>query len=85
VQLIELIAASARRQLENIVENDPELLVLWQGIDLAMASMRGILRFGLISDPRGFDAINDYDFRDWFANQWRFGALTGVALHPRRL
>lgn len=65
VQLIELIAASARRQLENIVENDPELLVLWQGIDLAMASMRGILRFGLISDPRGFNAINDYDFRDW--------------------
>ena len=65
VQLIELIAASARRQLETIVENDPELLVLWQGIDLAMASMRGILRFGLISDPRGFDAINDYDFRDW--------------------
>ncbi len=65
VQLLELIAASARRQLETIVENDPELLVLWQGIDLAMASMRGILRFGLISDPRGFDAINDYDFRDW--------------------
>jgi len=64
-QLLELIAASARRQLEAIVENDPELLVLWQGIDLAMASMRGILRFGLVSDPRGFDAINDYDFRDW--------------------
>ena len=30
-----------------------------------MASMRGILRFGLVSDPRGFDAINDYDFREW--------------------
>ena len=39
--------------------------MLWQGIDLAMASMRGILRFGLVSDPRGFDAINDYDFREW--------------------
>jgi uncharacterized protein with NAD-binding domain and iron-sulfur cluster len=64
-QLLELVAASARRQLEAIVENDPELQVLWQGIDLAMASMRGILRFGLVSDPRGFDAINDYDFRDW--------------------
>jgi uncharacterized protein with NAD-binding domain and iron-sulfur cluster len=65
VQLLELIAASSRRQLEAIVENDPELLILWQAIDLAMASMRGILRFGLISDPRGFDAINDYDFREW--------------------
>ena len=64
-QLLEVIASSARRQLESLIENDPELSVLWQGIDLAMATMRGILRFGLISDPRGFDAINDYDFREW--------------------
>ncbi len=64
-QLLEVIAASARRQIEAMIENDPELLVLWHGIDLAMASMRGIIRFGLISDPRGFDAINDYDFREW--------------------
>jgi len=65
VQLLEVIGVSARRQLESVLANDPELAVLWQGIDLAMASMRGILRFGLISDPRGFDAINDYDFREW--------------------
>lgn len=64
-QLLEVIAASSRRQLEAVVENDPELLMLWHGIDLAMACMRGILRFGLITDPRGFDAINDYDFREW--------------------
>ena len=65
MQLLEVIAASARRQLETIVETDPELLMLWHGIDLVMASMRGILRFGLITDPRGFDAINEYDFREW--------------------
>jgi uncharacterized protein with NAD-binding domain and iron-sulfur cluster len=65
VQLLEMIAAGARRQLEAMVENDPELKVLWQGIDVATASMRGIVRFGLVSDPRGFDAINDYDFREW--------------------
>jgi len=65
VQLLEMLAAGARQQLEAIVENDPELKVLWQGIDVATASMRGILRFGLTSDPRGFDAINDYDFREW--------------------
>ena len=64
-QLLEVIAASARRQIEAVVENDPELLMLWHGIDLAMACMRGILRFGLITDTRGFDAINDYDFREW--------------------
>ena len=65
MQLLEMIASGARHQLEAMVANDPELLVLWQGIDLAMASMRGILRFGLVTDPRGFDAINDYDFREW--------------------
>ena len=64
-QLLEVIASSARRQLESLIENDAELSVLWQGIDLATAAMRGILRFGLVSDPRGFDAINDYDFREW--------------------
>lgn len=64
-QLLEVISASARRQLDAMVENDPELQVLWHGIDLAIASMRGILRFGLVSDPRGFDAINNYDFREW--------------------
>lgn len=65
VQLLEVISASARRQLEEIVDNDPELMVLWQGIDIAIAAMRGILRFGLVSDPRGFDAIDDYDYREW--------------------
>ncbi|MGC2445017.1 FAD-dependent oxidoreductase [Candidatus Binatus sp.] len=64
-QALEVIASSARRQLESLIENDAELSVLWQGIDLATAAMRGILRFGLVSDPRGFDAINDYDFREW--------------------
>jgi uncharacterized protein with NAD-binding domain and iron-sulfur cluster len=65
VQLLDTISASARRQVEAVVENDPELYLLWQGIDLAIAAIRGILRFGLVSDPRGFDAINDYDFREW--------------------
>lgn len=65
MQLLEAISTGARRQVELVVENDPELNVLWQGIDLAIAAMRGIVRFGLVSDPRGFDAINDYDFREW--------------------
>ena len=65
VQLLDGISASARRQVEAVVENDAGLHMLWQGIDLAIAAIRGIFRFGVISDPRGFDAINDYDFREW--------------------
>ncbi|MGH7934480.1 MAG: hypothetical protein ACREQN_15145 [Candidatus Binataceae bacterium] len=62
---LEEIASAARRQLEEIVTKDPELLRLWQAIDLTLTVLIGILRFNLVSDPRGFDAVNDYDFREW--------------------
>jgi len=63
--LLEAMSSAARRQIEPLVSNDPELRLLWQAIDLGMTSMVGIIRFGLFLDPRGFDAINDYDFREW--------------------
>src|SRR5437868_10451804 len=44
---------------------DGELWLLWQAIDLVMTSMLGMIRFGLLTYPRGFDAINQYDFREW--------------------
>ena len=64
-KLVETAATSSRRQLELLVGDDPELNWCWVVIDLALSSMLGVLRFGLITDPRGFDAINDYDIREW--------------------
>src|SRR4029077_20893723 len=63
--LLEAMSSTARNQIEALLGGDPELLLAWQAIDLGTTSMLGIVRFGLFSDPRGFDAINDYDFRDW--------------------
>ena len=34
-------------------------------IDLILATLRGATLTGLAVDPRGFDAINDYDWREW--------------------
>ncbi len=65
VRLMEAMALSARRQLETVLRDDAGLLVLWQTVDLVITSMLGIIRFGLLTDPRGFDAINEYDFREW--------------------
>jgi len=65
VGLLEMMASSARRQLEALVGDDPGLTILWQSTDLVLTAMLGILRFGLVSDPQGFDAINDYEFREW--------------------
>jgi len=59
------IATAARRQLESLTENDDELRRLWEIVDLLLALLRGAIRFKLLTDPRGFDAINDYDCREW--------------------
>src|SRR5262249_18379932 len=65
MQVIEELAAAARRQLASMVDDDHELRRVWEAIDLILAIVRGGIRFGLAVDPRGFDAINDYDWREW--------------------
>ena len=34
-------------------------------IDLTLAIMVGIVRFGLLTNPRGFDAIDEYECLEW--------------------
>ena len=65
LRLIEAIAAGARRQLEHLVTGDSELRRIWQVIDLILAILRGATLNGMAVDPRGFDAINDHDWREW--------------------
>jgi uncharacterized protein with NAD-binding domain and iron-sulfur cluster len=63
--LLSTIGIAARAQLEPMIETDDELRRLWEVIDLTLATMTGIVRFGLTTDPRGFDAIDDYELLDW--------------------
>jgi len=65
LRLLDAIAANARRQLEVLIEKDDELRRLWEVIDLTLAILLGTIRFGLVIDPKGFDAINDYECREW--------------------
>jgi uncharacterized protein with NAD-binding domain and iron-sulfur cluster len=65
LKLLDAIGANARRQLEGLAERDDEVRRLWEIIDIVLATMRGIIRCGLAADARGFDAIDDYDCRDW--------------------
>jgi uncharacterized protein with NAD-binding domain and iron-sulfur cluster len=65
VNLLSAVASEARRQIEPLIDNDDEMRRLWEVIDLTLAVMTGIVRFGLATDPRGFDAIDDYELRDW--------------------
>jgi uncharacterized protein with NAD-binding domain and iron-sulfur cluster len=65
LQFHEAIAASVRAQLATRTHADAELRRLWEIVDLTLAVVRGIIRFGLVTDPRGFSAIDAYDCREW--------------------
>jgi len=59
------LAKSAREQIEKLTERNDGLRRLWEVADLVLACIHGIIDCGLITDPRGFDAIDDYDCREW--------------------
>ena len=63
--LVEAIAQNLRQQLARRSEKDPGLRTVWEIVDLILAFQRGVIRFKLLSDPRGFDALNGYDTREW--------------------
>jgi uncharacterized protein with NAD-binding domain and iron-sulfur cluster len=65
MRLIESLAAAARSQLDHLVTGDRELRRIWQVIEVILATLRGATLSGLALDPRGFDALNDYDWREW--------------------
>jgi uncharacterized protein with NAD-binding domain and iron-sulfur cluster len=63
--LLEALTMATRRNLELVASNDPELRGIWQVADLILAIIRGSLINNLAFDPRGFDAINNYDWIEW--------------------
>jgi uncharacterized protein with NAD-binding domain and iron-sulfur cluster len=65
LRLLDAIRTNARRQIEILAEQDEELRRLWDVIDIVLAGMRGMIRFGLAYDPKGFDAVDDYDCIEW--------------------
>lgn len=65
LRLIDGLGEGIRRRLDRLVAGDDELRRPWEIADLVLATLRGVLRFGLLTDPRGLDAIDDYDCRTW--------------------
>jgi len=65
LKLMEAIAAAVRRQFEQLVASDDHVRYQWEIVDLILANLVGAIRFGLLTDPRGLDAINHLDQREW--------------------
>ena len=63
--LAEAVAKSLQQLLAGWAEKDEEVRRLWTIADLLLTVVRGSIRFGLVTDPRGFDAIDGYDYREW--------------------
>jgi uncharacterized protein with NAD-binding domain and iron-sulfur cluster len=59
------VDALLRKQLATLTRKDDGVRRLWEVIDLLLAVIRGSIRFRLALHPRGFDAIDDYDSREW--------------------
>ena len=64
-RLVKLIYESVQVQRLSLIDHDDETRRLWEMIDLVMAVVFGIFRFGLTSHPKGLDAINDFDLVQW--------------------
>lgn len=65
IRFHDAVATALRVQLERLIEGNGRLRRLWEIVDMMLAITRGSLRFRLLTDPRGFDAIDDYDCREW--------------------
>src|SRR5439155_19468434 len=59
LRFLDAFSANARGVLEARLQQDPAVRRVWQIIDLTLATIRGGIRFGLMTDPRGFDAIDE--------------------------
>lgn len=65
LRFIDAIGEAARTQLASLSHRDTETRRIWEILDLILSALRGSVRFRLATDPRGFDAINDYEMREW--------------------
>jgi len=63
-KLVDVMRRSARESVSRMTDSDPELRRLWALLDLTLTSILGTLR-DLLTDSRGFDAVDHYDFREW--------------------
>ena len=65
LKLVEAIAAAIREQFERLVAIDDRVRYQWEIVDLILEIPVGAVRFGLLTNPNGLDAINHFEHRQW--------------------
>jgi len=65
LRLLDTVSSGVRGWIESRARRDDELRRIWEILDLVLAILAGVFRFGLLTDPRGLDALDDYECREW--------------------
>ena len=65
LRLLHTMAGIVRKQFESVVCADDEVRCKWQIIDLVLAILVGSVRHRLLLAPRGLEAIDQYECREW--------------------
>jgi uncharacterized protein with NAD-binding domain and iron-sulfur cluster len=79
LRFLEALAAQTRKQLLDFVEIDEELRRKTEIIDLIMTIAVGLYRDRVLFDPKGLDAINHFDCKEWLL---RNGAVKSSVESP---
>ena len=62
---LESVASGARHWFQERIDTDAEIRRIWVLVDLLLTLVRGCVTEDLLTDPRGLDAIEDWDLCDW--------------------
>jgi uncharacterized protein with NAD-binding domain and iron-sulfur cluster len=67
VDTVDATLSVLRDGLAAAAESDESVRRAWHLVSVVAATLRGIVADGLLTDPRGFRAINDEDYGEWIA------------------
>lgn len=65
LRLLHGMSGIVRQQLEDVMCASDDVRCKWEIIDLVLAILVGSVRFRLLLEPRGLEAIDEYECRDW--------------------
>jgi len=80
VALLRGLQRAVQDRIASLVGERTDLRRVWIVADIVLANLRGMLAERLIIDPRGFDAIDDWDYREWLAHHGASRHATESAL-----
>jgi uncharacterized protein with NAD-binding domain and iron-sulfur cluster len=69
--LIERLQGALLTERTRLTEGADDARRVWEVLELVLAIFRGLVQGGTFLDPRGLDALDEYDVRDWLR---RYGA-----------